>query len=245
MEQSTPVVKTKKKSSVLKMVKALVLVAMLVGLVGLGYLYYQTRIELQFLASPDGQDELARREVGQVVAALGKLAILPEEEPVIATITDYEALASQSAFYTNSLNGDKLVVYPQAKQAFIFSPSRNKIVNVGPLLIEDAPLGENSQGTTEQVSAQKVSVEVRNGSGVAGKATSLSQQLSSTYELVSVTAVVDAATDTYQGITVVDNSKGKFAALAQSLAKELNGKVSTLPTTESSSLAELIILVGN
>lgn len=113
------------------------------GLVSLGYLYYQTRQELKFLASPAGQEELGRRATQQTVEALAQLAILPQEDPVIATITDKDALASQSAFYRNAENGDKLVVFPQAQQAYIYSPSKNKIVNVGPLVIEseDQPSG--------------------------------------------------------------------------------------------------------
>lgn len=128
-----------------------ILLLMVIGVFGLGYLYYETRQELQFLSSPAGQEELAKREVENVLAALGKLAILPEEEPVVATITDASVLATESAFYKNAENGDKLVVFPTAQQAFIYSPSRNKIVNVGPLLIEEAPVGDNAHGATEAV----------------------------------------------------------------------------------------------
>jgi hypothetical protein len=128
------------------------LVLFLLGLVaaiaGLGYLYYQTRLELKFLSSPAGQEELSKRSTEQVLEALGKLALLPSEEPVIATITDVDSLASQSAFYLKAQNGDKLVVFPQAQQAYIYSPARNIIVNVGPLIIEG-----NEENSLEQEDA--------------------------------------------------------------------------------------------
>jgi hypothetical protein len=143
---------TRKKSNAGKIFVTLFVIALIGGLAGLGYMYYQTRQELKFLASPDGQEALAKRSTDQVVDALSKLALLPEEEPVIATITDVAALASQSAFYLKAENGDKLVVFPQAQQAYIYSPGRNKIVNVGPLIIEgnqdgSAPAVEEEETT--------------------------------------------------------------------------------------------------
>ena len=129
---------------------------LLAGLIGTGYLYYKTRTELMRLTQPSGQEELAKREVKAVVDKLGKLTILPEEEPVVATIIDSEFLATQSAFYQKAENGDKLVVYPQAQKAYIYSPGRNIIVNAGPLVLdqnEQPPQGTQSEVTEEQSAA--------------------------------------------------------------------------------------------
>lgn len=235
----------KRKLNVVGIVKALVVIALVSGTVALGYLYYQTRMELEFLSSQSGQEELAKREVAEVVGSLEKLAILPSEDPVVATITDNVALASQSAFYTNAVNGDKLVVYPQAKQAFIYSPSRNKIVNVGPLLIDDAPVGENAQGATEQVSASTISIEVRNGSNTTGKATDTSNELKALASNISISEVTNAANKEYNGNVVV-SSVPDMAATAQQIAQEIDAQVvNSLPSGEASTQADILVIVGN
>lgn len=235
----------KKKLNFFGILRAIIVIALVAGTAALAYLYYQTRMELQFLSSQSGQEELAKREVTQVVEALGKLAILPSEEPVVATITDNVALASQSAFYTNAVNGDKLVVYPQAKQAFIYSPSRNKIVNVGPLLIDDAPVGENAQGATEQVSAATISIEVRNGSNTTGKATATSNELKALASNISISEVTNAANKEYKGNVVV-SSVPDMAATAQQIADKIGAQVvSSLPSGESSTQADILVIVGN
>ena len=51
----------------------------------------------------------------------------------------------------NAQNGDKLLVYQQAKQAFIYSPARNKLVNVGPILMDGSPVGEETNDATEPI----------------------------------------------------------------------------------------------
>lgn len=83
--------------------------------------------------------------------------LLPEEEPVVATIIDSAFLATQSAFYAQAQNGDKLVIYPQAQKAFVYSPERNIIVNSGPLVLdnesgtaEPTTEGNNRADTTEE-----------------------------------------------------------------------------------------------
>lgn len=237
-------IKPKKKFSMMTLLRTIVILALVGGLAGLGYLYYQTRQELQFLSSQAGQEELAKKEVEQVVSALGKLAILPQEDPVVATITDYAALASQSAFYNNSMNGDKLVVYPQAKQAFIYSPSRNKIVNVGPLLIDDAPVGENGEGA-EQAEVTPINIEVRNGSTTAGKGTTVSSELEALASNIVITDVTDAANTEYEGTLIVATSP-EMANTANQIASRINAQVvNTLPSGEDVTQADILIIVGN
>ncbi len=146
----------KKKRTGLSGFLVILVVLLVAGLAVTGYLYYTTRTELMRLTQPSGQEELAKREVKAVVDKLGKLTILPEEEPVVATIVDSDFLATQSAFYQKAENGDKLVVYPQAQKAYIFSPGRNIIVNAGPLVLdqnEQPPQGTQTEVTEEAAAA--------------------------------------------------------------------------------------------
>lgn len=69
---------------------------------------------------------------------LTKLAIVPsDEKPVVATIINAPILASQSAFYKDAVNGDKVVIFVNNKKAYLYRPNSNVLVNVGPLSVEN------------------------------------------------------------------------------------------------------------
>jgi len=73
-----------------------------------------------------------------LVELVGKLVVLPQNEtPTIATITDQGQLPNQP-FFRDAQNGDKILVYTNAKKAILYRPSINKIVEVAPVS-EPAP----------------------------------------------------------------------------------------------------------
>ncbi len=78
------------------------------------------------------------------VADLGKIMVLPENEvPSIATVVDPSKLAEQ-IFFAQAAEGDKLVLYPEAKKAILYRPSTNMVVEVMPLILD---LEEGGQAT--------------------------------------------------------------------------------------------------
>lgn len=82
-------------------------------------------------------------EVERIVEAVGKLMLLPEgETPLIATITDAATLGQEQPFYIGAVDGDQLLLYGESLRAIIYSPSRNIIVNVGPVELPPAPQAE-------------------------------------------------------------------------------------------------------
>lgn len=204
---------------------------LLIGVVVLGYLYFNTKKELTKLSSMEGQQAVAQQEVKEVTDKLSKLTILPDEEPVVATILDVQLLATQSAFYQNAENGDKLVVYPQAQKAYIYSPSRNVIVNAGPLVVD------------QNQDSRPVRFELRNGSTVAGAATRLKEQLEKDQQFV--TAVTDASRQDYQGTLVIPINPAIQASQLEQFAQDLGATVrEQLPAGEASSEADILIIVG-
>lgn len=74
----------------------------------------------------------------ETIASIKKIMVVPEEEPIIATINEAAVLIKEQAFYAGSQNGDKLVIFPKVQKAIIYSPSRNVIVNSGPFTINGA-----------------------------------------------------------------------------------------------------------
>ena len=77
-------------------------------------------------------------QVKDLIVKVGKLVILPTgEDPVVATINDASSLIKQQVFYQGSINGDVVLVYQKAAKAIVYSPSRNIIVNVGPVVLQN------------------------------------------------------------------------------------------------------------
>jgi len=74
---------------------------------------------------------------------IGKLIILPNETPTVATILDAKKLIAEQPFYAGAENGDQLLVYPKSQKAIIYSPSRNVLVNVGPVYFNNASSTES------------------------------------------------------------------------------------------------------
>ena len=220
-----------KKKQKLNLLSVLLLV--LLFLVGtFGYLYYQTDQKLRRLSTPQGQDEVAKKEVQELTAKLGKLTILPQEEAVVATILDAQYLATQSAFYQDAQNGDKLVVYPQAQKAYIYSPEKNIIVNAGPLIVN------------QDQSTRPVRFEVRNGSTTAGAAARMKTQLEEKNQLVS--ALSDASKKDYAQTLLITVNPALQGAALDEFAQEIGATVvRDLPEGEARSEADLLIIVGS
>lgn len=102
-------------------------------------MYKDVKGQLAKLSSLEGQQELATQEIQKVLEQVGKHIVLPEnEEPVVATVTNAEALAEEQPFYEGAKDDDKVIIYPKAGKAILFSPSDDIIVNVGPVYIDQA-----------------------------------------------------------------------------------------------------------
>lgn len=75
-------------------------------------------------------EALKRREVKKWAEIIGKNTELPHgETPTLATVTNKEKLGDQK-FFQKAENGDKILIYPLAKQAYLFRPSLGKIIEV-------------------------------------------------------------------------------------------------------------------
>lgn len=102
-----------------------------------GYFYYELYTLKQ---DPNAQ---ARKEVNSLVAKVSKLVVLPEgETPTVATVSDAEALKTQP-FFKNAKQGDKVLIFAQARKAILYSVEMNKIIEVAPLNIGEAAPSTN------------------------------------------------------------------------------------------------------
>jgi len=95
--------------------------------------YKKTKAELTKLkANPS---EASQQEAKSLIEKVGKLVNLPEgEQPTVATITDIERLKDQ-AFFAKAKNGDRVLIYTQARKAYLYDPIADKLIDVAPVNI--------------------------------------------------------------------------------------------------------------
>lgn len=75
---------------------------------------------------------VAKAETKSLIERVGKHVELPNEEPTVATVSDVSKLSNQT-FFAKAKNGDKVLVYSKAKQAILYRPSTDLVINMGPL----------------------------------------------------------------------------------------------------------------
>lgn len=72
-------------------------------------------------------------EVKKLVSEVGKLVDLPKgEDPTVATVTDISKLQGQ-AFFARAKNGDKVLIYSNAKKAILYDPQAKKVIDIAPI----------------------------------------------------------------------------------------------------------------
>lgn len=195
--------------------------------------------------TPVNQETSGELTTEQLLAKVGRLIVLPNgETPTIASVVDADKLKAEQAFYRDVQNGDFVLIYPQAQKAFIYRPSTDVLVNVGPVYMNN---GATTTPTAEEPStpAEPISVEVRNGVNKAGLAAALRDELN-TNEAYKVEKIGDAAHKNYTEYVLVDlglsdNQKPALAALE---AKYGVKAINKLPEGEAPSNAKLLIIIG-
>ena len=126
--------------------KVIILVLIIVALAGGGVYfankYNQAQKEVKRLSNPQ---EAAKQATKDVTDAVGKLVEIPTNEtPTLATVSDASKLKNQS-FFANAENGDKVLIFAQARKAILYRPSTNKVIEIAPVSI-----GSNNNNTTSQ-----------------------------------------------------------------------------------------------
>ncbi|NTW46395.1 MAG: hypothetical protein HGB18_05125 [Candidatus Moranbacteria bacterium] len=238
----------------------------LLSALGAAAYYYRAYRHATDVKSPVNETE-------QLVIRLSRFMELPSEEtPTLATVTDKTKLAGQD-FFTNAENGDKVLIYQVAGKAILFRPSSGKIVNVAPVNTkedsgnesqadisrsedatakdEDGSAGQREVGEQEAqevAPADKVGVELLNGSGTVGVTADVERRILGRYaDTMEVIGKGMASKKDYEGIQIIDLS-GSRAQQAADLAMFLGGSVldSGLPDGEKvPDGTDLLVIVGN
>ena len=213
----------------------------LIIVVGFGigiYLYSKVGIDFDLgLANTKTEDPTV--EVEKVIKRVGEIYLLPDEIPTIATVSDKTQLTNQ-AFFERSENGDKVLIYRTAGLAILYRPRIGKIVNVGPVNLEDGEIEANTEIIEETA---EVSVFILNGTSTVGLTKIAADKLAD-LEFVSVSDRLDANNKSYEESIVV-YLKEEFKFQADIIGASLSAQVSNeLPEGEEASDAGIVIILG-
>lgn len=197
--------------------------------------------------SPAGSNPVlgAQTQQADVVVKVGALMQLPQNElPTIATVTDISKLQSQP-FFANAKNGDQVLLYKQAKEAILYDPQINKIIQVSSLTIPqstDAAQPPPASGSAAQTHLSPIAVALYNGTTISGLTKRIEAELKVKAANIKVVLRANAAKSTYAKTLVVDLSGSNQLEVNQ-LANILNGTVGSLPTGESAPPGAAIVVI--
>lgn len=135
-----------------KAIMVVVIIVAALAVAGCAWMYLKysaAKKQVSALATPQGQQELAKKEIQALLEKIGKHIVLPAgEEPTVATVTNADILKNEQAFYRDAQNGDKVIVYMQAKKAIIYNEAKDILVNVGPIFINEAASTTPEEGAS-------------------------------------------------------------------------------------------------
>lgn len=98
-----------------------------------------------------GTNNISLDEVNELVKKVSKLADIPSETPNVATVSDAATVRSQ-LFFSKAENGDKVLIFQNAKRAILYRPSTNKIIEYSTIVVE-----QESPASTQGTSAGQAS----------------------------------------------------------------------------------------
>jgi len=134
-----PVQPKKKRKYFFKFIVFLIIIGLAVAT---GY-YYK-----QYKKIKNNPQIISQEETQTVISEIGKLMELPDGTPSLATVQDKEKLKEQS-FFRRAENGDKVLIYADAKQAILYRPTVKKIIEVAPLILDNGNNNNTSADNSE------------------------------------------------------------------------------------------------
>lgn len=197
------------------------------------------------IKTAQGDNEALRKEAETLISEVGKLITLPQDEkPTIATVTDIEKVKDQ-AFFRNSQNGDRVLIYTNAKKAILYRPSEKRIVDVGTVTVNDKGQTQpSSGGGIEDTRFRSLKFTLFNGTKTTGLTSIYGKEIIKIYPDAEIVEKTNASVATYEKTILVDLS-GQKKDVAEKVAKDLGIEVTDLPTGEvKPSTGDFLIIIG-
>ena len=179
---------------------------------------------------------ILQKEEEELIKRVGELISLPEgEDPSVATVTDEEKLGDQ-VFFSNAKEGDKVLIYTNARKVILYRPSEDRVVEVGSVNIQEEVEGDSTEAQNRFV--------LLNGTQTTGLTNTMESDLTKVVPEAVVVSKANAASLDYERSLLVN--LGTSSDQAEQLADDLGIELATLPEGERRPEdADFLIIVGS
>jgi hypothetical protein len=145
---TAPALRPRRRSRRRRTMLTTLVILILAGATGFfAYKWHQANQQAKLEANPKAA---AAQQIDDLVDQVSKLVVLPTgETPTVATVTDISKLKGQ-AFFAPAQNGDKVLIYTQAKKAVLYRPSENRVIEIAPLNIGNNSSSSGSSDDSSQ-----------------------------------------------------------------------------------------------
>ena len=127
------------------------LIAILFLAIGVGSTVYFIKMKPELLGLSVSQAQ-AQADSDKLVSEVSLLIALPtDEKPTIATVSDITKVQDQP-FFKSAKNGDKVLIYTNAKKAILYRPGEKRIIEVGAVNINNNQQTEVTASPTPSAS---------------------------------------------------------------------------------------------
>lgn len=189
-------------------------------------------------------DAADRAQVEAMVREVGTLIALPTDEtPTMASVSDVSKLSSQP-FFSRAQNGDVVLLYTQAKKAYLYRPKEKILIDVAPLLVgEQGVSPQSTPKTATSTASSSLRVALYNGSTTSGLTTAAAKRLQTVLPDAVIVRKENAAKNDYTD-TLLINLTGVEKATIDTLAKTFAAAVDQLPAGEAKPDADLLLILA-
>jgi hypothetical protein len=212
------------------------------------YFYRQYKSTKKMLDNPNSQ---TKDEKEKLIKEVGALIYLPREDPIIATVTDKKKLESQP-FFAKAENGDRILLYQKNREAILYRPSINKIIEVNQINLEASSsasavtptkIVELPSPTVAPTIVNKVKLAIYNGTKVKGLAGKKKDIILASMDNIDVVTTNNSINDYTENLIINLNKVND--SIIQQLNKLVSAKVVTLPKGETAPAdADLLLIIG-
>lgn len=236
-KKSTPVPTSPKRFFAQPAVILAVVAAMAIGAIYLWITQPTSQVPAQPPTAATSPE--VKRQVDDIIARVAQLiTVNPNEKPYVAVISDLEAVQKANPiFYRDAEKGDNVLIW--SDKAVIYSSTKDKLVAVATAQTPGAPTMPGSGTSTSAI--EDVTIEIRNGSGVAGAAGRLRTTLKDAG--LTVSKIGDARTRPDETV-IIDLTGGKAPTTIQKINTLVSGVSGPTPEGEPSSTAGILIIIG-
>lgn len=222
----------------------LIIIVLIVAAAGAGG-YYFSQHHNTFTLLKNTQTSPSN-DVADTVAKVSKLMLLPNETPTLATVSDKSKLADKP-FFAHAENGDKVLIYANAKKAILYRPSINKIIEVAPVELPVPSPTVNQVNPSPSASPSAVvsqaKVVIWNGTDTVGLTKQVEKVLNDKLPSVEVIDRTNAQMHDYAQTLVVPLDTSSKSA-AEVIASAVGGKVADFPKNETKPTQGNILIIA-